>query len=221
MPDTPRPEAETVGQCTECGCYWPEPHADWCGTLEGEGETEPVAPLGAERPDGLELPDEPGLWFDGTGKGWLIAMYYPGADLWGRTLNSESREADKVREDHLPPGGWRKAVPEGERDLELLTALAEDDGINFHPPLAGERGTVEIRQDARDNADWDEFPCDWKRLDNGWSVPIVTAEIRAAVRRALENRLDYERPSLSASRLQSEADALGWMPLPPAPGRGA
>jgi hypothetical protein len=36
----------------------------------------------------------------------------------------------------------------------------------------------------------------------------VTAEIRAAVRRALENRLDYERPSLSASRLQSEAAAL-------------
>jgi hypothetical protein len=107
----------------------------------------------------------------------------------------------------LPESGWRKAVPEGERDLELLTALAEDDGINFHPPLAGERGTVEIRQDARDNADWDEFPCDWKRLDNGWSVPIVTAEIRAAVRRALENRLDYV--------------ALGWMPLPPAPGRGA
>jgi hypothetical protein len=214
MPDTPRPEAETVGQCTECGCYWPEPHADWCGTLEGEGETEPVAPLGAERPDGLD--DLEMLAEEICAR---IAMILgQGGLIFSRKAADQMRLAIAAT---VKRGGWRKAVPEGEQDLELLTALAEDDGINFHPPLAGERGTVEIRQDARDNADWDEFPCDWKRLDNGWSVPIVTAEIRAAVRRALENRLDYERPSLSASRLQSEADALGWMPLPPAPGRGA
>lgn len=70
-------------------------------------------------------------------------------------------------------------------DLTLLVKVAEDDGVNFHPPIGGLPGTIEIRDWCADNCDWSEFPCEYATDDAGWSVPVITDEIRKALRVAL------------------------------------